>query len=140
MSSSRCSLTAVLPPDRTRPMSLSMEPCTAGSSVCSPSSWPTASSAPSSLHSVSMSDPRVRPPAAVPLRVHHVCLDSIRSPLHDAQAPGGQTQPVLCLPAHSSRPPGPPGSCQPSSECPHHLPDLALFLLRPQNRSETCML
>lgn len=62
-----------------------------------------------------------------------------RSPIHDAEAPGGQTQPVLCLPACAPRPSGPPGSCQSSSCRPHHLPDMALLLFCPQNRLETSM-
>lgn len=61
----------------------------------------------------------------------------LRSPVHDAEAPGGQTQHVLRLPACSHRPAGPPGSCQSSSGRAHHLPYMALLLLCPQNRLET---
>lgn len=60
--------------------------------------------------------------------------DSIRSPLYAAEAPGGQTQPVLCLPACPPRTPGPPGSCQSSSGRTHHLLNMALLLFCPQNR------
>lgn len=60
-----------------------------------------------------------------------------RSPVHVAEAPGGQTQPVLCLPACAPRPPGPHGSCQSSSGRTHHLSNMDLLLFCPQNRLET---
>lgn len=62
-----------------------------------------------------------------------VSLPCRRPALHDAQTPGGQTQPVLRLPARSHRTPRPPGSRQSSSDGAHHLPHLALLLLCPQD-------
>lgn len=64
------------------------------------------------------------------VNVQIVCRSAV--PL--TQTPGGQTQPVLCLPAGPPRSTGSPGSCQSSVGCTNHMLVLALFLLCDQDR------